>query len=652
MTHDLNTAIHLWQSGRLAEAEQICGEALRAHPDQTAWLNLAGLIALSLGRHPDAESIFAHLVAQDPQQPVFHLNLATSRTAQADRPGAIAGLRRLIAWLPDNAEGWRRLGDVLVETGKDGLPEAVEAFRCLVALTPDDPLAYGLLGGALKRSGHLDEAVVRYRHTLALKPDFPEVAYNLGNALYELGRLDEAEACYRRVIDDRPDLSDAYLKLAGLLLDQGREDQSLAVHDQGATHTPHRAHLEALARSDRWDRVFTHIRRHAQDDPTLKTLLGDGVAAGSGATADAGRDAAFRRHLDAVLTAAPEPVPPFLARRRSGDPRPPIGRDGWRPSVLIAMNAFVRGDRTALPEELRLYTAEAARTLNLPVGLFDTDGMTYPGAEAPPPERRRALAAHIAATRPDIVLFDANYIGRDDDDGLNRPFVAALKRQFGFRAVFLLPDAWGGDGVARVRYWHPVADLIVYFEPGFPAPDHGPEAGRFLLVPIPVSSIFDDDGQERTRDLESCFVGTLYCDRVYWLSLLKHFCPGIHLVIGNRTSQSPDHAAFAAILRRSRIAFSFGHRGQGLHIVTGRTFEAMRSGCLLFEQEGSRLDAFFIPYRHYIPFRDGDDLLWKLDFFQRHEEYRQRIATAGRRHLTRHYAPENFWIGILERLHP
>ena len=55
---------------------------------------------------------------------------------------AASALRNTVAAEPDNAAAWRRLGDVYRGLGK--LPEALECYRRVVALCPDEPKAVRL----------------------------------------------------------------------------------------------------------------------------------------------------------------------------------------------------------------------------------------------------------------------------------------------------------------------------------------------------------------------------------------------------------------------------------------------------------------------------------------------------------------------------
>ena len=125
---------------------------------------------------------------------------------------------------PKHQFGWKVLGAVLIQTGRDS--EAVNANQTAVTLSPRDPAAHFNLGNALKALGRSDEAEVSYRQAIALKPDLVDAHYNLGNLLNDIGRLEEAEASYRQTIILKPDYANAHSNLGNALNELGRLDKA------------------------------------------------------------------------------------------------------------------------------------------------------------------------------------------------------------------------------------------------------------------------------------------------------------------------------------------------------------------------------------------------------------------------------------------
>jgi protein O-GlcNAc transferase len=115
------------------------------------------------GRLAEAEALWRHLAATDPEDAGFPFNL----------------------------------GVVLAARGR--LAEAITAFERAATLAPRAAEAFANLGVARQRLGQIDEAVDCYRQALSLKPDFVIVQNNLAGALQELGLADEALDLYRQI---------------------------------------------------------------------------------------------------------------------------------------------------------------------------------------------------------------------------------------------------------------------------------------------------------------------------------------------------------------------------------------------------------------------------------------------------------------------
>ena len=76
-------------------------------------------------------------------------------------------------------------------------PEAVDAFRKVIANRADFADAWNELGFALRNLDRYPESLAAYGEALRLRPDFPEAIEYLGEAYVKLGRLEDA----RRLLD-------------------------------------------------------------------------------------------------------------------------------------------------------------------------------------------------------------------------------------------------------------------------------------------------------------------------------------------------------------------------------------------------------------------------------------------------------------------
>lgn len=133
---------------------------------------------------------------------------------------------KMTARFPSFGFGWKALGTVLMQTGKND--EALAPMQKAAALSPDDAYAYSNLGNLYSSLNRPAEAEASLRRALAIDANFAEAHCNLGSTLQDMGRLAEAEAGYRRALEIRPDLAEAHYNLGNCLKESGHLDEAEA----------------------------------------------------------------------------------------------------------------------------------------------------------------------------------------------------------------------------------------------------------------------------------------------------------------------------------------------------------------------------------------------------------------------------------------
>ncbi len=271
----LRQAVALHRAGRLAEAESIYGEILRAQPGQFDCLHLLGVIAIQ-SRQPDkAVQLLDEAVRVNPDAAAAHNNRGKALKDLDRLDEALASYDRALALQPDYAEAHFNRGltllalrradaaladfdaalslkpdypDALFQRGNillaQGLSqEALASFDRVLALRPDHAPAHINRGNALNTLGRSDEALASFDRALAIKPDYAEVHVNRGNTLQALRRFDEALRSYDMAINLKPAYAEAHNNRGKLLRDLGRPDEALASHDQALACKPDTAEV-------------------------------------------------------------------------------------------------------------------------------------------------------------------------------------------------------------------------------------------------------------------------------------------------------------------------------------------------------------------------------------------------------------------------
>ena len=191
---------------------------------------------------------------------------------------ADATCRQVVALEPQHPAAWHLLGLISRDTGNHDF--AIECLQRALQLDPDNPAAHNNLGILLKNQGQLHEAVACYAQALRLQPDFVQACNNLGNVWHQLGRLDEAIASCRQAIQLDPSFTDAYVTLGNALKDQGKLDEAAASYEQALAlnrnlPAAHNNLGHVLKDRGQLDEAIAHYRRAIELRPDVATYHGN-----------------------------------------------------------------------------------------------------------------------------------------------------------------------------------------------------------------------------------------------------------------------------------------------------------------------------------------------------------------------------------------
>jgi predicted O-linked N-acetylglucosamine transferase (SPINDLY family) len=164
------------------------------------------------GRIDDALAAYASALADSPQLPEAHYNVAALRLAKGDLAGAQASLDEALRLKPDWPQGWLSLGRLHVRQGQ--VIDAERAFARAVELASDSTEALLLHSNVLDRLRRWPEALTLLRRARALAPDSEEIWFALRGHLLLFNRQDEAFEDFR-AFEPRAKLS-ARIVAAGL----------------------------------------------------------------------------------------------------------------------------------------------------------------------------------------------------------------------------------------------------------------------------------------------------------------------------------------------------------------------------------------------------------------------------------------------------
>ena len=120
--------------------------------------------------------------------------------------------------------------------------------------------------------GMIDKAIEEFKEVLELDPDDVETHYHLGNAYADKEMPDEAIAIYKKTIEENPEFIDAYLSLGTLYLDMDMVDEAISLCKQAISANPDDSFLcfhlgEAYVRKKQYEEAITAFNNAISINP-------------------------------------------------------------------------------------------------------------------------------------------------------------------------------------------------------------------------------------------------------------------------------------------------------------------------------------------------------------------------------------------------
>jgi tetratricopeptide (TPR) repeat protein len=221
-------AQNLYLQGRVAEAEGLFREILRAHPDSPGALEGLGVLVFQQGRTAEAAELFARGLAAQTDSARLHANLGEALRLLKRPREALEHIRAALALDGTLAQAWNSQGLLAADNGRHSDAEA--AFREALRLRPKFVPAQLNLANALLALGQPGRAADALRAVVRIAPNNALALTNLGLTLArtrDQSLLDEAETLCRRAVELAPQLAHAQQNLAQVLRLRGKLDEAI-----------------------------------------------------------------------------------------------------------------------------------------------------------------------------------------------------------------------------------------------------------------------------------------------------------------------------------------------------------------------------------------------------------------------------------------
>ena len=199
------------------------------------------------GRLPEAEALYAQVLAANPDDATALVNAGAVALARGDLAWDAWRSERVVRLAPRNAPARNNLGFALIHAGRDS--EALAVLDQAIALNGNYAQAHNNRGIALVRLGRVADGIAAFERALLIEPRYGEAALNLGDQCNNAGDGVRAAAAFERVLGAQPTHVDA---LTGHAFARAlRGDLRGAIGALETITTTYPAHAPAVANTGR-----------------------------------------------------------------------------------------------------------------------------------------------------------------------------------------------------------------------------------------------------------------------------------------------------------------------------------------------------------------------------------------------------------------
>ncbi len=196
-----------------AAAEQEYRSLLVEDPKDAAAHNGLGAVLLATNRIAEAQNEFQAAISFDPDSFDALYNLASIEASDKNYPQAIGLLQQALKQKND-ADAHQLLGSIYIQSGRLG--DALQQFKVVQELRPQDPLPHRQLAQLYDQIGQLNDAIRELNAALALEPGNADDWNNLGVLQARAGNTAAARKDFEHALTLDPQHAAARANLARL----------------------------------------------------------------------------------------------------------------------------------------------------------------------------------------------------------------------------------------------------------------------------------------------------------------------------------------------------------------------------------------------------------------------------------------------------
>ena len=268
---------HAENNSLYEEAEEAFEKALICDPDSKYILRRLPVLLLRMGKIQQAKAWLQKGITQFPEDTIDRLFLARLAIREDNLDGAIELYRQVFAITPEDDTILLRIG--FLQSQQNRFKEAEQTFLQALTLNPDTLFTHLYLARLYNSSEEYDKAKQYYKQALTLNWSL-ELALEVADFYTMLKDYPEVEQLYRSIHTSAPEDLRGGLGLVNILLIQNKEEQALATLNELRANSNDPATIDMVAarlylRANNMDQaaaILTPLALENRDEEALYML--------------------------------------------------------------------------------------------------------------------------------------------------------------------------------------------------------------------------------------------------------------------------------------------------------------------------------------------------------------------------------------------
>ncbi len=188
----------LFQSGKLAQAEQAYAQAISVDPDEPAHYIALARLEVFLGKYEQAEENASNALLIDENSALAYAVLAWSLDFQGRYVEALEKIELALEMDPNLALARAYYAEILIDVSPGNYREALDEARAAVQMDPTLLEAHRALGYVWEMTGSYAEAIESYQTAVNINPNLTILHMSIGDMYLALNDTTKAIESYTR----------------------------------------------------------------------------------------------------------------------------------------------------------------------------------------------------------------------------------------------------------------------------------------------------------------------------------------------------------------------------------------------------------------------------------------------------------------------